>query len=186
MLNERKIARSYSAALFGLAHEKGQLEEIWRDMELIETVLKENPELVKAFASPVLRSIKKSDIIDALLKEHVHELTLRFLHLLVKAMRVLYLLEITEQFRVQYRAHHGIVKVHMKSAHPIDAAIRKKITDRLLVDLKAQVELEEVVDSRLIGGFVLQVEDRRYDASVRSKLNKLNRQFDINIYKKGF
>ncbi len=186
MLNERKIARSYSSALFVLALENGILEEIWRDIELIEDLLKENPELVKVLASPVLRSRKKSDIIDALFKEHVNDLTIRFLHLLVKAMRVLYLLEITDQFRVLYKEHHGIVCVHLRSSCPIDDEIRNKIKERLLVDLKAEIELKEIIDSRLIGGFVLQVEDRRYDASVKSKLNKLDRQFDINIYKKGF
>jgi len=186
MLNGKKIARSYTTALFGLALENGILEEIWRDIQFIETLLKENPELVKILTSPVLRSSRKSSIINALLSDRVHELTLRFLHLLVKAMRVLYLLEITDQFQKQYKAHHGIVTVHLKSAFPMDEGFRKKLTDRLLSDLNAQIELKEIVDKRLIGGFVLQVEDRRYDASVKSKLNQLNKLFDVNIYKKKF
>jgi F-type H+-transporting ATPase subunit delta len=186
MHSEKKIARSYTAALFGLALENGILEEIWRDITFIEILLKENPELVRILASPVLCSNKKTSIINALLSDRVNELTLRFLHLLVKAMRVLYLLEITDQFQKQYKAHHGIVTVHLKSAFPMDDTSRKQMTNKLLSDLNAKIDLKLEVDKRLIGGFVLQVEDRRYDASLKSKLNQLNKLFDVNIYKKKF
>lgn len=186
MLNERKIARSYAAAIFELSEEQGILEKIIKDMELMKQVLKENPQLQKVMASPVLKSSKKSDILNALFASHLNDLTMRFLRLLVKSLRVLYLDEIAKQFVVLYKIHKGIKSVSLVSAVELEDDSRTLMKEMLKAELHAEIELEEDIDPRIIGGFIVQVGDRRFDASLRSKLHKLNRQFDINIYKKGF
>lgn len=186
MLNERKIARSYASAIFELAEENNLIEVVAMDMELVLNTLLESPELKRVLASPVLKSSKKSDVLTAIFSSHINELTMRFLLLLVKSLRVLYLVDIAEQYINLYRKYKGIRVVTLKSAVPIEDAAKSFLTKKLKEELKSGIELREIIDSMLIGGFVVQVDDQRYDASIRSKLNKLDRQFDINIYKKGF
>jgi F-type H+-transporting ATPase subunit delta len=186
MLRAQKIAKSYANALFTLTIEQGSVEEVCRDMELVQTLLAQNPELIKVLGSPIIKSAKKREIITAILQERVQIITLRFLHLLVKALRVGYLKEIATQYIVLYLEWKGIRTVKVRSVVPLSDDTRQSLLTKLRKDLNAEVQLEEVLDPRLIGGFVVQVGDTRYDASIRSKLNKLDRQFDINIYKKGF
>lgn len=186
MLNERKIARSYATAIFELSLEQGSVDLIASDMEMMQQLLEDNPELQRVLASPVLHKRKKKEILDLVLTGHVNHLTIRFLHLLVNAMRAVYLNEITSQFLVQYKAHQGIRVVKVKSAVVLGEGSRKVLLEKLRIALDSKIELQELVDPRLIGGFVVQIDDQRYDASIRSKLNKLDRQFDVNIYKKGF
>jgi F-type H+-transporting ATPase subunit delta len=183
---DKKISRNYATALFGLALERKELEEVHSDMVMIHSLLKDHPELRQVLTSPVIGKGKKSAIMHALLKERVRELSLRFLDLLISSLRVVYLSEIGDSFFRQYKEHHGIVPVTITSAVPVTDAIRKRLTQQLAEDLQAQIELQERVDDRLIGGIVVQVGDMRYDSSLRAKLDRIDRQFNINIYKRSF
>ena len=50
----------------------------------------------------------------------------------------------------------------------------------------AEIDLTEEIDEELIGGFIVSTEDRQYDASVLRQIQNLNKEFDINLYIKGF
>lgn len=186
MAGERKIAASYATALFELAVERQLEEAVYADMKLLHELLKENRNLVHVLASPVIKGSKKVAILHALLQEHVNELTLRFLKLLVKALRVVLLDEIARQTVMLYKEHKGIRTISLRTATAISEETREALSLKLVHLLKAEIDLIEVIDPHLLGGFVVQMEDKRFDASIRAKLNKLDRQFDINIYKKGF
>jgi F-type H+-transporting ATPase subunit delta len=186
MLKAQKIARSYANALFTLSIEMGKVEDVRHDMELVQSVLGQNPELCRVLASPIIKSAKKRDILTAVLKKHVQILTLRFVHLLVKALRIGFLKEIATQYIILYLDWKGIRTVTVRSVVPLADDTRETLLTKLRAELNAEIRLEEIIDPRLIGGFVVQAGNTRWDASIRSKLNKLDRQFDINIYKKGF
>jgi len=186
MLRAQKIAKSYANAVFTLNIEQGAVEEVRRDMEMLQVLLAQNPELTLVLGSPIIKSSKKRDILTAVLKERVQPVTLRFLHLLVKALRIGLLKEIAAQYIVLYLDWKGIRTVKVRSVVPLSDDTRQTLLTKLRKELDAEIRLDEVTDPRLIGGFVVQVGDTRYDASIRSKLNRLDRQFDINIYKKGF
>lgn len=186
MIRERKLARSYSNAIFDLALEQDALERVKDDMLMITKLLEENVELQKVLSSPVIRSGKKIAVLDAILEGYIHQLTQKFLHLLIKSLRVLYLYDIADQYLNLYKKHKGIITVNIKTAIPLPHKTRLDVINKIMLLLKSDIDLTEAVDNRLIGGFIAQIDDKRYDASLRSKLNKLDRQFDINIYKKEF
>lgn len=68
----------------------------------------------------------------------------------------------------------GQLYVEVTSARPLDAVVRKQLTDTLaeLTDAK-QVELTESVDSSLIGGLIARTPDAVLDQSVRAKIKQL-------------
>lgn len=186
MAGVKKIAASYAGAYFSLAVEMSLADVAEADMRLIAAVLAENPELVKVLASPVIGVAKKESILFALFQGKVHELTIRFLRLMVKALRIKLLHEIAHHTLKLYKEFKGIKTVSLKTAIPLSDKMRDAFEDKLKRLLEADIDLVEITDPALIGGFVVQVDDDRYDASFKSKLNKLDRQFEINIYKKGF
>ncbi len=185
-MTDRKLARNYATALFGLALERGDLERVYHDLALIRTVLEENPELVRVMANPIIDKLKKDAIMEAILGSQVIALTNRFVKLLTEKKRMSAFTDIIASFNRQYKRHHGIVPVSFISASPIDDDLRDQLTRKLAYDLQAQIELEETIDAQMLGGFVMQVEDQRFDASLRRKLDKLSMQFNVNIYKRSF
>jgi F-type H+-transporting ATPase subunit delta len=87
-----------------------------------------------------------------------------------------------EKYTSLYLAEKKVVRARVASA----SALSPEHVNQLLALLKSpeasDVQLEQVVDENLIGGFVLRVEDKQIDASVSSALSKLEREFDNNLY----
>ena len=68
------------------------------------------------------------------------------------------------------------LKVKVTSAHPLNKKIQQEIKEMIKKELDAkEVQLEEEVDSELIGGVVLHWGDYLVDGSVKNRLNKLKK-----------
>jgi len=97
-----------------------------------------------------------------------------------------YLPEICSAFIKTYKEQKGIKTVHLTTASPATAEVKQSILDQVKKSGGyTQVELQEKVDPALIGGFVLQVDDKLIDASVAYDLKAIAKQFENNdfVYK---
>ncbi len=110
----------------------------------------------------------------------------RFLEIIIKKRREVLVAEIAQEFINLYNEHLNIKTVVLKTA--------TKATDELVVNLKkileqqlkANIDLVETTNSNLVGGFVLTYEDKQYDASIRRNINRLKKEYNINIYESKF
>jgi len=186
MSNSRAASR-YIKSLLGLAVEKGVLEDVNRDMQLFAKTCKENRAFEVVLKSPVIKHDKKKEILTRLFNGKVNPLTMSILDILTRKNREALLPAIAGDFHAAYNAYKGIGKATVRTAVPLDAKLRAEI-EQMVKNLsdKKQVELVEVVDPELIGGFVLNVGDKQIDASVKSKLKTLQLNFNQNHYVKGF
>lgn len=177
-----KIGTRYSKAFFDLALEQGILEESRKDMALLASVIGESREFQRMLDSPVVNAKKKAAILKEIFGKHIQGLSLDFILLLTRNEREEYLLEIARYFEVLYRQHKNIITVKLTTAGPVDNEIREEIKRLVREHMDGSIELEEEVDPELIGGFVLNFEDRKYDASLARELDKLRKEFNINLY----
>jgi F-type H+-transporting ATPase subunit delta len=76
----------------------------------------------------------------------------------------------------------GIQTAEITSAAGLDESLRKKVYDLIRNSTKSEVELIEKIDNRLIGGFILRMDDKQFDASISSELRKLTQAFSSNPY----
>lgn len=185
MPNPRLAAR-YAKSLLDLSIEKGQLEEVFADMQWIQAVCKTSKEFVNMLRSPVISSDKKEKIVEAVTAGKVGEMTTAFNRLLVTKHRESFLPEIATAFVNQYKAHKKIYTIKLTTATPVSDSIKKRIIEQIKKTSQMQdIELETTVKEELIGGFVLQAGDQLVDASVAYDLKQIARQFDNNdfIYK---
>ena len=136
--------------------------------------------------SPIISAGKKNKIIQAIFEKKIREITFKFLQLVIRKERELYLKEITEAFETMYNEHHNILKVTVVSAIALNKGNRKALLNLLEEQTHKTILLEEKVDESLIGGFVVKMEDRKYDASLRYKLDRLRKSFEKNLYVKAF
>jgi len=180
------ISQRYAQALFDLAQEMKILDRINKDMLLVKSVVIENPEFKRLLASPIIPPGKKSQIIKGIFEKHLDKLSFRFLQLVVKKEREIYLQFIAENFTSLYKKFKNIATVNLITAQPIDEKIRKDIIKLLVDTTHKEIELLEDVDEQLIGGFVLSLEDTKYDASLRKKISRLQKAFESNLYIKGY
>jgi F-type H+-transporting ATPase subunit delta len=78
-----------------------------------------------------------------------------------------------EHFNDLLRRERGISQAHVRSALPLDDRQRAALTERLAELTGSTIELTEQVDESLIGGIAVRIGDSLYDASVRSRLERL-------------
>ncbi len=181
-----KITSRYAKALFDLALELNVSPLVMNDMELLLKVCKENTEFVSMLHSPIITSVKKSQVLEAIFAKHFNELSLKFVHLVVRKRREMLIDGISEQFIQLYRAFNGIKTVELKTATPLSKTEREQFVELFKEITQSKIELEEEVSPKLIGGFIYSYDNKLFDASVRTRLKSLKEEFNINIYQKGF
>ncbi|MFN4081242.1 MAG: ATP synthase F1 subunit delta [Saprospiraceae bacterium] len=182
-----RIAGRYAKSLMEMAVEQGKLEQIYADMQALREATKHR-ELYLTLKSPIIHADKKEAIVKALFSDKIDALTLAYLSLLIQKGREQYLPEIASEAIQQYKKMKGITTVRVVSAAPLSQATLDAIRTRLL-DSKTTadtLEIETSVDPTLLGGFVIQYDDKRYDASVSSKLAELRTEFTKNLYIREF
>lgn len=182
-MSVQRIASRYAKSLFELAQEQGKLERVLEDVKQFRKATK-NRDLYLLLKSPVVPTAKKLTILDVLFKNRFDELTMAFLRILANKGREMYLPEVGQEFIRQYKQFKHISTVTIRTAVPLSEeavkAIRKKLKASQITDEK--VEIVTRVEEDLIGGFILEVDDKIYDASISHKLDKLHRQFGDNLY----
>jgi F-type H+-transporting ATPase subunit delta len=93
--------------------------------------------------------------------------------------------EIRFAFEEMYRAHHNIHLVEITTAAPASAEITEYLTAKLKTGERfrdANLQITNKVDESIVGGFILHVGDKLYDASIRHDLAVIKKQFIENMY----
>lgn len=171
------IASRYASSLLELSVEQGKLEQTYQDMMGFKESLASR-DLVLLLKSPIINASKKISAFKAVFDGKFDDLTMRFFELVINKGREPMLGMIADEFINQYRDHKNISSATLKTA--------KKISPEKLEEIKAKIagfaqgktiEITEEIDETLIGGFVIELGDKVYDASVKGRLNKIKKAF---------
>jgi F-type H+-transporting ATPase subunit delta len=174
MLNPR-LAIRYAKSILDLAVERNSLDAVLKDMQLLNSICSQSQDFVVMLRSPVINGDKKISVISEVLKgKNISELTYAFIKLLVTKGRESVLPEIAGAFITQYNELKNIRIVKLTTAVPMPDSIKNSIQTKVSGFMpKDTVDLKTSVNGDLIGGFVLEVEDKLFDASVRKSLNDI-------------
>lgn len=176
---ETKIALRYSKALFGLALEKKILDEVYLDILHVFETLSSSKDLYNVLKSPIIRGEKKRNIVSEVFEGKINEVTLDFIFLTIKKRRERVLKDIAVQFIGSYKEYKNILPINITAAKQIEEDAKARIIEMLSEKTHKQIELNIQTDPSLIGGFIVNYEDKQLDASIRNKIHKLNKEFNI-------
>lgn len=178
-----RLASRYAKSLLDLAVEQNQLDAVLKDVQLLDAISNQSRDFVNVLRSPVIKADKKQAIIDAVVGAKLGNLTKSFITLLVNKSRERNLPEIAAAFISQYKEMKNIKTVMLTTATPVNDVVKSAIMKKVEAMLPgSQIDLKTSVNADLIGGFVLEMGDNLYDASVRRDLNDVRAQFLNNIY----
>lgn len=182
-MSNQRVATRYAKSLIDLARERGSLEKVLEDMKYFREVAK-NRDFALLLKSPVIKADKKQQVFKALFEGKTDELTMAFLNILLRKNREAGLVEIADEFIQQYRRIKHISTVKLTTASNLSESTIESIRQKLLASTATdeKIELTTLVDPNLLGGFVIEFEDRLYDASVAHKLALLKKEFKDNLY----
>ncbi|HEX2967978.1 MAG TPA: ATP synthase F1 subunit delta [Bacteroidales bacterium] len=174
-MNDSRISVRYSKALFQSALEKNAIDKVMTDMALI-TELCKAPETREFLENPVIPPSKKSAVLSNTLKGNVQEITLSLIYMLVKNGRESFLPAIARSYIHETQTYKGITEAILTTAVPVDAKVKKQVSELVAGSFSTKVDLKEVIDPEIIGGFILRVDDKYIDASIRNKLRKVKKE----------
>lgn len=181
-MSEIKISRRYASALYEFAAEEKLADTVFNDMSLIYNTCADSKELIRFLKSPIIKYKKKLSVLNEIFKSSVTDITMKYIQIIVSSYRESFIPQIAKQYIDIYKADKGIKIATVKTAVPIDAKTRKQIIGDLEQQTGATIELNEVVKEDLIGGFVLSIDNREIDTSLKHKFTRLRKDFDSNLF----
>ena len=167
------IPRRYAKALYKYALEKGETKGIYELSKRVIDSFKANPDLQKVLSNPFVGDEDKEKLLLAASGES-DDIFKQFVKLIIDQKRVEYANAMMLAYRDIYRKENHISQARITTAVKLDESRMKKLK-KLVTDAFKDSELEftEAVDPSLIGGFVIDVDSVRMDASLSNELEQL-------------
>ena len=168
------MAGRYANALFELALEEKNIDEVKRDLDRFDALVAGSPDLTRLVRSPVFTAEEQANALSAILdKSGIGGLAANFLKLVASNRRLFAVREMVRGFRTLVARHKGEVTAEVTVAEKLN----DKHLDALKTALKGvtgkDVELDVKLDPSIIGGLIVKVGSRMVDTSLKTKLNSI-------------
>lgn len=178
---QSRVASRYAKALLDLANESNSLDHVFADMVLLRKTLATSSELSSLIKNPIFGQGKKQSVFKALFKDKVSDLSFGFFNLVIGKRREADINQIADSFIDSYYASKNITNVLVTTAVELDAETEQKIIEKIKsTSSLGEVRLEKKVDASIIGGYIVEFNNRILDNSVQSNLNSLKRRLSQN------
>ncbi|MDX9908833.1 MAG: ATP synthase F1 subunit delta [Mariniphaga sp.] len=175
-MNYSAISVRYAKALFMLGKEKNLLSSIKEDMDYIAAVCNQSVDFKEFLKNPVVQSSKKTQIIKRIFETKISELSLRFLELIVKNKREVFIPMISLNVLDLIRKEKNIKTALLITASELDEKLLVKTKKILEKELGTKVDLTARTSPHIIGGIILQIDGKQYDASIATQIKKLKKE----------
>ena len=170
-----RAALRYAKAILDLADSKGVAEVVNNDMKLIATTIADNAELSAFIADPTtLVEVKQNALLEVFAS--VNGVTKGLFQLLFENKRFEILESIAQGYTQLFDENNGVQEAVVTTAIPMDAALEAKVLAKVASLSDKKITLINKVDPAIIGGFILRVGDKQYNASVVNRLQVLKRE----------
>jgi F-type H+-transporting ATPase subunit delta len=177
-MSEIRISSRYAKALLDQAVSTDKLEKIHQDALFFLETCDKSRDLFVMLQNPVIAREIKHRIIKRVFEKNVDPLTYHFMLLVLRKRREPLFKDIFDSFIRLYNVKMHISYAKVYSAVNIPDHFKQEITAMVADYTKTEVRLENKINKDLIGGFVLRFGDKLLEASVRSRLNELQKHLN--------
>lgn len=173
MSDARDLIRGYATAIFTIAEAEGNLEQVSDELFHFAKALERSHELRSALSDIAVPAERKAAVVEELLGDRASELTCHIIEFVVAQGRARELDNIVESLVELATERRDRVLAEVRSAIPLDDALRSKLAEALSKATGKIVEVKVVVDPSVVGGVYAKVGDQVIDATVRKRLADL-------------
>ncbi|MEM7361664.1 MAG: ATP synthase F1 subunit delta [Bacteroidota bacterium] len=169
----------YAHAFYAWAKQQKGYTQVLQDVRTLLALFETSPTFQTFLDNPLDKPNKKVKKLTSALAQNLHPTTLAFLSFLINKKRESHLKEILRQMEARHKVDQHIRTAYLTTARPISDILRKEITQHIQ-QLTSQdtVELVEKRDPQLLGGYLLQVDDKQLDMSLRTQLENLQKHWE--------
>ncbi|MCW1961881.1 ATP synthase F1 subunit delta [Chryseobacterium viscerum] len=175
-----KVAKRYAQGLLDFTNESGQTATVFSEMKDVVKIMKESVDLNKFFMTPYIDSKKKIEVANEIFKG-LSVSSQNLIKLVIKHGRENQLKNIAQEFINKVEDLSGVQRVTLTTATPLSKEnLDQILRSTSLVNADSNFDLKVNVKPEILGGYVLRVGDQQVDASVKTKLNQVKKDFQLN------
>ena len=174
-----RAAIRYAKAVLELAKDQKATDVVNDDMKLISNAIAESKDLSDMLQSPVVRSAAKKSVLLEVFKNS-NKITSSLIDTLISNKRLSLLGDVASKYSVLYDQLKETEVAKVTTAVPLTDELKLKVLAKVKELTGKDVEVENIIDENILGGFILRVGDIQYNASIANRLNKLKREFTLN------
>lgn len=164
----------YAKALYKYALEHGKAEEVYNLMKRVIAAFEANPDLQKVLSNPFVKADDKERLLVSAAGDEADDAYKRFVKLIISQRRAEFAYGMMLAYRDIYRKENHISQAVVTTASSLGEPQMAKLRELVKSAFKGStLEFAEKVNPDLIGGFIIDVDSVRMDASVSNELEQL-------------
>ena len=176
-MNDGKISVRYARALYNLACENRCEDTVYEALRNFTVSVGQNlAQFDAVLVNPIISDDDKVGLINAAIGESVPDCLKGFVKFVVEQGRESKMYLIALKYQEKYRTDKNILLTHVTTATELPAETLEKIKTYVEKIFHATVETTVSIDPKLIGGYTLDIENNRMDASVAGQLNRVKEE----------
>tara|TARA_Y100000739_G_scaffold120510_1_gene103771 strand:- start:2 stop:532 length:531 start_codon:yes stop_codon:yes gene_type:complete len=169
---QSRAAIRYAKAMYDIANEENSINEVYKDMNFINELNSDSLDFKNLVSNSQINFQDKKKLILSLIKQS-NALTEKLIDLLIHNKRVKIIGDIASSFIQLYNKNNNIKEATIITASPINNELESKILSMINIKDAKSVNLTNVVNPNIIGGFIIRFDGKEYNASVKQNLNNL-------------
>ncbi|MGK4566597.1 ATP synthase F1 subunit delta [Flavobacterium sp. 3HN19-14] len=170
-----RAAIRYAKAVLDTAHDSGVAVDVNADMATIASTINANAELSAFIVNPTLGTDAKESALLEIFAD-VNPLTKNLFALLAGNKRFEMVSEIASEYNRLFDEMNGVEVAKVTTAISMDKDLEAKVMSKILTFSNKKIVIENIVDPAIIGGFILRMGDKQYNASIANSLQVLKRE----------
>ena len=167
------ISVRYARALLKSATLAKLEDQVYQEMQTLSQSYIQVPELRFTIDNPMLAKDKKKAVLVTACGGEVTDLTQTFIQLVLGEDRESTLQFMAASYITLYRKQKNIPRGRLITAVAVSPATEQKMKEMVEGKTQGTVEFQTEIDPSIIGGFILDYDTYRMDASVKTKLNDI-------------
>jgi F-type H+-transporting ATPase subunit delta len=171
------VSQTYAAALFELATEEDKTSSLLDEANGLLNIIRTNIEFGQFMNHPKIPKEDKITVVKNVFENNLSRELVGFIITIVEKDRYSDIEAILTEFIAKVKEYNNIGTAYVTTAIALSDNEKNDIETRLLATTKYKtIDCIYSVDESLIGGMVIKMGDRVVDSSIRTKLEKLERQ----------
>lgn len=178
MSDNYTYSRPYAEAAFKIALEDNVINQWSDDMKTLGMVVSDI-NIKAVLADPKISQDSCVKLLMGFLKNNPDNNFLNFINLLLDNKRIFYMNEISSIFDVLKSTHNNVRVVEVESSHQLSDDQIESLKDLFKNKYQSDIEIEQTVNSELIAGIKVKVNDEVIDLSLQNRFNQIKQQLII-------
>ena len=175
MSSDEKIIKTYVNSLYQVSEEENLEQVLFDQICFIQDIFNKNLDLINILKVPTINKLEKTKIIDEVFKNKINLYIINFIKILINNNRIALIFKIIDKYKKLYYKKNNIKLIKITVAIDLDNKQKQDIILKSEKLFNKKIIADFVVDKKIIGGVVIESDDKLYDMSVSNKLENIKK-----------